>query len=466
MKNLSKVLAMLLACLMLLASVTAFAAEVPEGYPDVQIDPATGEPYDFGGIEIWVMDWWSPKDGSRREATNTFTQDTYDYQDWLMETYNFTLKVGSVGDWTSNPEDLLNYCNEENPDKLCMFIMRPECVSAPAKSGLLTPLDELDVDFEGDVFNPYTYQLNAVNGHYYGFSVGKAEIRGILFFNKRLVADAGIDPEELYAMVEEGTWNWEAFDKVLAACQVDKDSDGVYDIYGMASSQVDLYQCLVASNGGRIFNRADDGSLSIGAQDSRVVDALNFGIDLLNKYQMPDPTEGSQWNWYFDAFRNGEAAFCFYQGYMMTPGNAFYDMEDEFGVLPAPIGNGEGAAYGHVQNENTIVIPGNIDRETANKMAIAYEMWCQPTPGYEDEDDAWKTDWYDYLYDDESVDITLAVLRDNACPDYTVLVGSTNDVLGADFYWSMQWSTAEAMIEGKSPVWQSLIDEYNAALKG
>ena len=462
MKNLSKVLAMALACLMLLCTVSAFA-DVPDGYPELRIDPATGEPYDLGGIEIWVYDWWNATDGSRREATNTFTQDTYDYQDWLMETYNFTLKVAGIGDWGSNPEELLNYCNETNPDRLAMFIMRPECVAAPAKNGLLTPLDELDVDFEGEKYNPSTYQVNQWGGHAYGFSVGKAEVRGCLFFNKRLVQAAGIDPDDLYAMVEEGTWNWDAFKAALEQCQIDSDADGVIDVYGMGSSETDLYQCLIAANGGRIFDVDEDGRISITAEDSRVIDALNFGVELLQTYQMPDPTEGAQWNWFFTTFRNGQTAFCFYQGYVATPGNDFHDMEDEFGILPIPMGNGEGAGYCHVQNENTIVIPGNIDRDTANKMAIAFDLWNEPTPGYEDDDEAWKSDWYDNCFDDESVDISYALLRDNARPDYAVLLGSTNDVLGADFYWTMRWTSVAEQMEVKMPVWQGLVDEYNAA---
>ena len=138
-------------------------------------------------------------------------------------------------------------------------------------------------------------------------------------------------------------------------------------------------------------------------------------------------------------------------------------MEDEFGILPFPLGTSEDAHYCHVQSENTCVIPANIDRETANKMAIIYDMWREDTPGYEDDDEAWKTDMYDRFYDDESIDITYALLRENSVPDQSIMLGSNNDVLGDGFFWNLPWVTVAEALESKVPVWQALIDDANAA---
>jgi hypothetical protein len=461
MKKLSKMLALMLVGLMLIAALPAFAAEVPEGYPELRIDPATGEPYDFGGMEVWVYDYWSNSEGTRAEATNTMTQDTYDYQDWLMETYNFTLKQAGASDWGGNPEALLNYCNEENPSTLAIFIMRPDSVATPAKNGLLTPLDELDIDYSTGKYNTATYETYAYKGHYYGFSVGAVEPRQVVFFNKRLVQDAGIDPEELYQMVEDGTWTWDAFADCLEKCAQDIDNDGTIDIYGMASNQTDIFLAAAFGNGGS-FLEMQDGKWVITATEQNTVDALNYACDIILKYQMPKP-EGSEWNWFFPAFKSGQAAFHVGQCYEANPGSDLYGMEDEFGILPFPLGTSEDAHYCHVQSENTCVIPANIDRETANKMAIIYDMWREDTPGYEDDDEAWKTDMYDRFYDDESIDITYALLRENSVPDQSIMLGSNNDVLGDGFFWNLPWVTVAEALESKVPVWQALIDDANAA---
>lgn len=40
----------------------------------------------------------------------------------------------------------------------------------------------------------------------------KAEPRKGVFFNKRLLNDAGVDPEEIYDLQAKGEWTWEAFE--------------------------------------------------------------------------------------------------------------------------------------------------------------------------------------------------------------------------------------------------------------
>ena len=460
MKNLSRMLALALAALLLLAAVPALA-ETPEGYPELRIDPATGEPYDFGGMEVWVYDYWSNPEGTRSEATNTFTQDTYDYQDWLMETYNFTLKQAGASDWGGNPEALLNYCNEENPSVLAIFIMRPDSVATPAKNGLLTPLDELDVDYTGEIYDVPTSETYKFGDHNYGFSVGAAEPRQVVYFNKRIVQDAGIDPDSLYEMVEEGTWTWDAFAEALEACAQDTDNDGVVDIYGMASNTTDVYLAATFGNGGSFLDIVD-GQWVVTATEQNTIDAMNYAVDIVSKYQMPQP-EGSEWNWFFPAFKSGQAAFHVGQAYEANPGSDLYGMEDEFGILPFPLGTSEDARYCHVQSENTCVIPGNIDRETANKMAIIYDMWREDTPGYEDDEENWKTDMYDRFYDDESIDITYALLRENPVADSSIMLGSNNDVLGDGFFWNLPWVTVAEALESKLPAWQALVDDANGA---
>ena len=454
-----KLLSLVLAAMMLLACVPAMAEEVPEGYPEIQIDPATGAPYDLGGMEIWVYDYWSASDGARPEATNTQTQDTYDYQDWLMETYNFTLKQAGASDWGGNPEALLNFCNEATAPANAFFIMRPDSVATPAKNGLLTPLDDLGVDYTGEKYNAATYGTYKVGDYHYGFSVGKAEPRQVVYFNKRLLQDAGFEPADLYAKVEDGSWDFAAFEAVLAGCAKDSDNDGTVDVYPMASNTTDVYLAAAFSNGGSFIDVVD-GKFTITATEQNTIDGLNYAVDIISKYQMPQP-EGSEWNWFFPAFKSGQAVFHVGQCYEVNPGSDLDGMEDEIGIVPFPKGTSADARFCHVQSENTIVIPGNIDIETVKKMAWAYDLWREDTPGYEDDDEGWKTDMYDRFDDDESIDITYALLRDCPVPDTSIMLGSNNDVLGQNFFWNLSWQTVAEAMEAKLPEWQALVDDAN-----
>lgn len=55
-----KTLAMLLALMMLLACIPAMAEDVENPYAEygveIKIDPATGKPYDLGGMVVTVVD--------------------------------------------------------------------------------------------------------------------------------------------------------------------------------------------------------------------------------------------------------------------------------------------------------------------------------------------------------------------------------------------------------------------------
>ena len=89
-----KLVALLLAAMMLCASVAALA-EAPEGYPEITRD------IDFGGKTIYIYDYWTT-DPSREEEPNERQQDTYDYQDWLFEQFNCTVVQVAKGGWEDN----------------------------------------------------------------------------------------------------------------------------------------------------------------------------------------------------------------------------------------------------------------------------------------------------------------------------------------------------------------------------
>ena len=99
-----KALILLFACLLLVCSVAA--AEAPANYPEIRIDPLTGKAYDLGGKTVYILDYWSG-DGDRVTAPTEEQQAQYDYQDWLMETYNCTIVQKQGGDWSTCAEEMI-----------------------------------------------------------------------------------------------------------------------------------------------------------------------------------------------------------------------------------------------------------------------------------------------------------------------------------------------------------------------
>ena len=248
MRKLEKLVALILSVVMLCCMVSLASAEAtaPEGYPEI-IKDADGKPIDLGGIEVIIADYWSATDGTRNEATDAKTEETYAYQDWLMETYNFTIKQCGVSDWAGNPEAFLNFATSNGAENY-IFMMRPDAVATPMASGLLYDLGSLDcLDFTKTKWNSAVVSLMSKGASVYGTAVGASEPRQVIFFNKRLVEEAGIDPESIYDLQKNGEWTWDKYEELVAKCTRDTDNDGATDIYGMADFSMDFFMAAVAS---------------------------------------------------------------------------------------------------------------------------------------------------------------------------------------------------------------------------
>ena len=446
-----KLLALLLAAMMLLACTAALADEAE--YPEVV------EGIDFGGATIYIYDYWTASDERRAEPTEE-EQDQYDYRDWIMATYNCEIHQIAKGDWGSNVTELTNFCTA--PDgTLCLYILPPDFVGGPMGNDLLAKWNGRDlIDLSDTQWNAADVEFMSKGGDVYGVATGKSEPRQCLYFNKRVLEEAGIEWDTIYDMQADGTWTWEAFEDMLKQIQKDTDNDGVIDIYGMTGSNVDMYRVAVFSNGGTFFGFDDAGELTITAGSDETLEALAWSKDVWNTYGYQQPEDGS-WDYYKDAWKQGFCGFYMYQTYGGFNDNSeMSDMADEWGCVAFPVGP-KGTDYVQIISDNITVIPNVYDDDTVNKLAYIYQLWTATTPGYDDED-AWIGNKYNFT-DERAVDETYAMLREpeHSIADACLYIGSINDVEGQDFLWSLGGSTPAELLEAKTPVWQGLIDTFN-----
>lgn len=447
-----KLVALLLAVMMLCVSIAALA-EAPEGYPEVK------EGIDFGGAKIYIYDYWTASSERKAEPTEE-EQAQYDYRDWIMSTYNCEIEQIAKGDWGSNSTELVNQFAAKDNSVLCLYILPPDFVGDPMAQGAFAAWDTELIDFEDDLWNDATIQFMTKGGKVYGVSTGNSEPRGCLYFNKRVLEEAGIDWNTIYDMQADGTWTWEAFEDMLKTIQKDTDNDGVIDIYGMTGSNVDMYRLAVFGNGGSFFDYDADGKLVITAGSDNTLEGLTWAKDIWNTYGYQQPADGS-WDYYKDAWKQGFCGFYMYQTYGGFNDNSeMADMADEWGCVAFPIGP-KGTTYTNVVSDNITVIPNVYDAETVGNLAYIYSLWASATPGYDDED-AWIGNKYNYT-DERAVDETYAMLREpeHCSADKVLYLGSVNDVEGQDFLWSLGGSTPAELLEAKTPVWQGLLDAFN-----
>lgn len=444
-----KIVALFLALSMLCAMALA---EVPEGYPEVI------EGLDFGGMNVVLYDYWSGPN-ERVAEPDEQTQATYDYQDWLMETYNFTYKQMQGGDWGSQAQEIINF--QSTPDGTYrLYILPPDFVGTPMANNVFAAWPS-NVDLTAEKWNSSTVNFMSKGGNVYGVATGNSEPRQCLYFNKRVLKEAGIDWNTVYDLQAEGKWTWEAFETMLKQIQKDVDNDGVIDIYGMTGSNVDMYRVAVFANNGKFFDFDADGKLVIAANSDETLEALAWSKDIFNTYFYQQPADGS-WDYYKDAWKQGFCGFYMYQTYGGFNDNSeMADMDDEWGCVAFPVGP-KGTTYVNIVSDNVTVIPNaGYTAEEMEKIAKIYDLMTDPTPGFDDED-AWIGNKYNYT-DDRAVDETYAMLRmpEHCVADAVLYIGSINDVEGSDYLWNLASATPAELYEAKAPVWQALCDIFN-----
>ena len=380
---------------------TPAPTETPEAYV-IRTDK-DGNKYDLGGMEIVIRDWWAT--GERKRETE-YEEARWDYIEWAEETYNFTITEQAIGDWGSNPKDFQTYA-QTGGDENYVFTLR-QCgdVVAAMNSGLMYDLSTLDcLDFSEEKWSSNVHLLMQKGSAYYGMRGTDPEPRGCMYFNKRLLEEAGYTAQDLYDLQESGQWTWEKFEEVCSKVQKDNNNDGVTDVWAMVQQGAEFHKQAVFANGGSFIDKDANGKFFNDLESAETIEALNWTIRMRNTYEMPQP-EGSEWNYFYNEFKNGSAVF--FTGQVYNAGQELKDMTDEFGCVVFPKGPSADDYIGFYE-DNVYVIPACYDEDKAWKIAFAYDLYTEPVPGFEDVE-TWKAGYYNNFDDTESVDLTLARL--------------------------------------------------------
>ena len=424
--------------------------------PYTVLTDENGNVYDLGGMEIILRDWWS---GDPAEPNSDFEEALDEYRDWIQETYNFTFKQQAISDWGSAPQDFVDYASTGDDGNNYIFILREAApTTAAIDSGLMYDLATLDcLDFSeakwrGDVG---VHTLMSRGNSIYAMYGENTEPRTGIYFNKRLLEEAGIDPNKPYELQESGDWTWDALVDLCAQVQRDTDSDGVIDVYALTQNDSVFINNAVYSNGGDYVSREND-EYVYKLESDETIEALTWAVDTLNQYKLPYP-EGANWDYYVQAFLNGEAVFCAEDVY--KAGGDFATMQDDFGFVCFPKGP-KVSDYTNIYSNNPVAIPACYDADKAWKLAFAYNLWTDPVPGYEDYE-SWRPGYTKNFRDNEAVDYTIARMMVNGRLTYHGLIANLD--LGNDLVYSMLDGTSVSEhIEKIRDTWQAYIAESNS----
>jgi len=444
------------------ATATPTPTPIPEAY--IERKDANGNIVDLGGIEVIIRDWWSAGGSVEEiEPKDDFDEARKEYLLWAQDKYNFTIKEMAIGDWGSNPQDFIDYATTGG-DEYYVFCLRQggEMISA-MNSGLMFDVSTLDcLDFSKPKWSSGVHNLLSKNGAIYGFRGIDPEPRGCMYFNKRLLTEAGIDPQELYDLQEKGEWTWAKFDEICSKVQRDVDSDGIIDVYGMVQQQSEFHKAAVIANGGSFIGKDENGKFfnNLGSQET--LEALNWSTSMQQKYLMPQG-EG-QWDYFIAAFNEGKA--CFFADQVYRAGQMINNEArlDDFGCIVFPKNQDNKRFDGYVSfyEDNIYCIPACYDEEKAWKVAFAYDLYTQPIPGYEDYS-AWQNGQYPNFCDTESVDLTLTHLLSRGEVLHHTFITDIN--MGEDLMWGLGFANADGVIETPAEAAERLKDSWNAKVE-
>ena len=424
------------------------------------IDPKTNKPYDFGGMEVIVADWWSdPVDANNKPAKTKIEEDRRNWHKYLGMKYNFKVIERGIGSWNTHPQTVANYC-VLGGDENYVFTIDTRSVTTGLKSRLFYDMAKnTDIDWNQRKYDAATKKLMTKKGAMYGCRPMAPEPRTGLFFNKRLLSEANVDPESIYDMQRDGTWTWENFEKVLKKITRDIDNDGVIDVWGMANHNTEVCHVILESNGGSVIKYDENDKMVNNIESEASIEAMTWGHKMQSLYEMPQP-EGSEWNWMYAAFMNGKVAFLADQEYHAQNNGQFSGMTDDWGFVCFPLGPKGDGKYRTLHNDNMYVIPSCYDDERAAKIAKAFDFWTDDTPGY-DGPESWKESFYSCFRDDRAVDETLYLMRSEPNPRYDTLIPGINymgDVIWVTYPGAV---TPQQAYEDTKNVWAGLLDDAN-----
>jgi ABC-type glycerol-3-phosphate transport system substrate-binding protein len=472
MKRWKKVTALFLTACLLLAIVgcskstgkseTGDSGETKESSSDQELLT------DLGGFKFVLGDWWSAAVYEEEEPTTAWDQMVADYHHGLEDSMNFTYSQIGLQNMGTYNEVLVNGFLANDPDCTC-FYGNPDngAITSMAAQGLLYDLGSLDnLDLTDEtLWNQQIINYYTINGKCYAARPSTTdEPRLGILFNKRLLEEAGIDPELPYTLQSSGEWDWSHFEQLCASLSRDTNNDGTNDVYAFGGNDGEMMMMGIYSDGAMFVERdASSGKFVDGTANPNFEEGLNWAVSLIKKGYVRTVASGDAWDKAYTDFANGQTAMLVSQTWVIS--SYLSEMADDFGYVMLPAGpNGHNCTN---MFPTPICIPACLSKEDAEKTAAVISNWFEPSRKVEGADAmnvTFRDTYYSTFRDAQSVDDTVtAMVTDPDCAVYDSYYLIPNYDYGS-YLWEVaaQTATPAEKIEALRPVNQAAIDAANA----
>lgn len=465
---------LLLALCLLLALVACGTDTAPDSSQNTeQTDANPNDPQeavlpDLDGFEFIMADWWSAAEYEEGEPETAWEQMVSEYRHELEDAMNFSFsQIGlqNMGDYNTV---LINGMIANDP-KCTAFQGNPDsgAVTSMAAQGLLYDLYSIDTIDLSDttLWNQQIVDYYTINGKCYAARPSTTdEPRLGILFNKRLLEEAGIDPELPYELQAKGEWNWENFEELCAKLTRDTDNDGNTDIYAFGGNDGEVMMMGIYSNGAMFVSRDEEtGKFVDGTLDPNFEAGLTWAVSLIENGYIREFGAGDAWDKAYTDFANGQMAMLVSQTWVIS--TYLSGMTDDFGYVMLPSG-----PSGHNCTNmfpTPICIPSCLSEEDAKKTGAVISAWYEPArnvEGAEMMNVTFRDTYYTQFRDARAVDETItSMLTEPECAVYDSYYLIPNYNYG-DYLWDVaaRRATPAEKIEALRPVNQATIDAANA----
>lgn len=423
-----------------------------------------GDVVDLGGKEISVVTWstsFIPDEDSSSEAV----QEAYARMKEVEELYNCKFVVNAMeASEISSAFTTAAMAGQSIGD---IILMKTGMATSAYNNNLLLDLSQI-FDFENTPFyKPATNLLKDSEGKVYSFDIRDFHaVDNMIYFNKDVFDEVGIDVEEIYQLVEDGEWTVEKYDEIISkATIVENGETVVYGGYGTTS--LESIQHWLEAFGAESVHLDENGKATSGVKDAQYAEALEFVRENNQKSYVLKPSNDSAWDLGLTSFYNGTLATT-----IGSPANRQTFKEScsfEYGILPFPKTDYIDD-YVYIKNYlNVYVMPKTYEKDLKTAKAIADMVTYFAFPEEAKSEAELKKELEAGFCDEQSVEIAYkAATSENFKLQNVYTIGlekNFNSVAHAALNPALHGTaTVAPAIASFADAWQSILDDYNSGL--
>jgi len=420
------------------------------------------------GMNIVVGNYWADYDTTKNPPTAQWygSESQEKLLEWrrrIQREFGFTMQEKNIASWNEMPQIAATSTMANRP-AADVFVVQSDWAMSLYRQGLLAPLNEGKFDFSKNnkivdinqmIVELFTLPDAKGKKKLYAYQIdyGGSLHGQVIFFNKRLFKEAGLDENLPYDLQKQGKWTWDEFLRICKRLTRDINNDGIMDTYATtADLSTEILDIFVAGNGADYVGRDKSGKLVNATSSKGFIEALQFAIRLRNEGVMMPKPEGAAWDWYKPMFNDGRVAMRLEQEYVRQD---IANMKDDWGMVLPPKGPGA-KNYVVFTDENVLVIPKTKTPAQVEAILWAMQAWNARV------DPRWQTVLYPVFRDVRVVDETMAMIRNPALLKFrnNILVPGLNR---GSIAWEMWFYDGEPaqLVESVSQNWNNLVADAN-----